>query len=506
MRPLDFVALGLAPILSLFLSRLFAASERYRRIGFYLLVLLSAEYYYKDLWFTVYRGTSRGFSISLPDLITWGYALMLLWQPPEKYRPLIGWPRGMGVIISFASWGTVTTVTAMNVLYASFTTFKLWKAVVLFWTVANLVRTDDDLRLAARATSFTLVWLGCEVIWQKYVTHLFVIRAQGPFSHSNTLAMWVNLTVPMALGSALAVTDRSFGLLHGAAVYLGAVCVIFTKSRGGLAMLGFGIVGTLALSYWNRLTSRKAVVLAVVSAAAVVTGAVAAPRLIARFRNADPSSAQARVRFNEAARRMAADSFMGVGLNNYSLALGTTKYYYDVYPEFVDDWRPAGEETSRLGVCHHVYNLVMAETGYVGLGCFVAMLAWLFVPVLVPALGPRRPDGPANAVAIGLLLGLATMHLQGLLEWVLFQGEMLNLFFICSAVAEGVNRLDRRPVIAPAVDERSIERRRLTGKSPWRNATLPIPCDAPRPPASTVPAGQDWQWIWMQVGEASRRT
>lgn len=484
MSPLDLVAILLTPVLAAALSVLFAGSPRARRVAVVLLVLLSAEYYYKDVCFTLYRGHSRGFSISLPDLITWGFTLMLLWHRPRGYERPMWWPRGTGAVLLFAVWGLASSLAAFDRLLAAFTVFKLFKAVVLFWTVANLMRDDEDLRLMTRATAFVLVWLGVEVLWHKYVQGIHVIRAQGPFSHSNTLVMWANLCIPMALATALTARSQGEALASGAAVYLGVVCVIFTKSRGGLAMLGLGLVGTLMLSYWNRVTARKGAVLALVLMGGVLTGAVAAPRLIARFQNADPSSAEARVRFNEAARHMARDCFFGVGLNNYPLVLGTTKYYYDVYPDLVDEWRPIGEETSRLGVCHHVYNLVMAETGYVGLVLFVLMLGWLGLPLLRPALAPRRPDGVPNVVAVGLLMGLATLHLQGLLEWALFQGEMLNLFFILGGLAEGVGRLDARPSAARRIPS---DRPSTSGRSPGQNA----PLLRRRPPARAAagPAG-----------------
>jgi len=412
------------------------------------LIFCSIEYKfpmpYKDIYYNSYRGPSRGFTVAWCDIISWAFGINLLITRSKK-KLIRWWPGGFAFILLFAGYGLFTSFFAWNKLFAAYTVYKLTKHALYFWIIYNLIDRDEDLHWIVTSLGITLCYLGFLVLYHKYVLHKFIIRAQGPFSHPNTLVMVSNLLIPISFSIVLSSKKSWESALHTVALYCGVLCVIFTKSRGGLAMMAVAFAGVLANSFFCKITLKKGAVLGFFMIGATITGAIAAPRLIARFQNADPSSHEARARFNIAAKHMAKDHFFGIGLNCYPYILGCSKYYYDVYPEFVDEWQPIGHATSRLGVCHHVYNLVMAEMGYIGLILFLLMIGYYFFISLIPAVLPKRPNELPNAVAIGLVSGAMTLHAQGLLEWIWFQGQMMKVYFLLCAVVLACYRLDREP-------------------------------------------------------------
>jgi O-antigen ligase len=462
MQTSDYFFIPLIPVLVTLCLLLLRKSEKSYWGMLFLLIFCSMEYKfptaYKDIAYNSYRGPSRGFTVAWCDVISWAFAINLL-ITRSKRKLIRWWPGGFAFILLFAGYGFFTAFFAWDKLYAAFTVYKLIKHAIYFWIIYNLINSEEDLHWIVTSLGLTLCYLGFLVLYHKYVMHIFVIRAQGPFSHPNTLAMVANLLIPISFSIVLSSKKTWDSLLHTVALYSGVLCIIFTKSRGGLAMMGIAFAAVLANSFFCKISPKKGVVLALFGIGAIITGAIAAPRLIARFENADPSSHEARARFNIAAKHMAKDHFFGVGLNCYPHVLGCSKYYYDVYPEFVDEMVDIGSSTSRLGVCHHVYNLIMAEMGYVGLVLFLMMIGYFFLVSLLPAILPKRPNELPNAVAIGLVAGAMTLHAQGLLEWIWFQGQMMKVYFLLCAIVLACYRLDREPVM-----ESKEGSRKSTGK------------------------------------------
>ncbi len=440
MRASDVIFLLALPFAVLSLWLLVSTSERGRKAGLLMMVFFSAQYKYKDVMFHAYRGHSRGFSVGVVDLVTWAFLLELVLHGRKSGKPL-GWcPSGFPLVLLFGAFCLLSLPGAYAPLYAMFGIFKYFKCALMFWVLVNLLDDEDDIRWLAACCAFTLGYMGLQVLWHRYVAHIHLSRAQGPFSHPNTLAMVCNLLMPFAFSLAMDSESRLEAALYGIATYLGMIAVVFTKSRAGLVIMGASFALNFLLSFRHGITIRKSAVLALFLIGGTVTGAALAPKIIKRFKTAPKESAEARKRFNVAARHMAAEHPLGVGVNNYPYVLGHTKYYYDVYPELAESGGEIGELTSRLGVCHHIYNLVAAETGYGGLAAYLLMIGWYFVLALRYALPSRSPP-LVNTLGTAALCGFFSLHLQGLLEWVWFQNQMLSFFFIVCALTVSLGEL-----------------------------------------------------------------
>lgn len=399
--------------------------------------------FYMEVFFEAYRGVDRGFGVTIADLLFFGLALALLAGADGRRR--CWWA------FNTAWWGLLVLVSALSLLqspvayYGLFSLHKLVRGFVLFWVVVNVLRDGDDLRALLLGLAAALIFQAALVVWAKYVTRAVVNRSVGSFPHPNSLAMYVNLAMPALL--ALLLSGRLYGRdepWFALAILGGVICVVFTKSRGSLVLMGGALAGTTVLSLALRPTGRKAAIVAAGLLVALVIGAAAAPKMIKRFQEAPKASEETRHYFNDAALAMAREHPLGTGLNSYSWMLANTDYYWLVYPDKVDvpdpeAFRESKSGLSRLGTCHHIYLLWAAETGWAGAVIFVVFVArfallaaWLLVVLRDEAL---------RALIIGVLAGLSTLHLQGLLEWVFRQTQVFYLFCLISGLTVAIARI-----------------------------------------------------------------
>jgi O-antigen ligase len=338
-----------------------------------------------------YRGSSRGFEVTLVDLVAWCLIFAL---PKTEARSKV---RGLYLVIC-----TVSVFFAAVPLYSM---FGLWKAMRMFWVAAA----------AYRVVSFGLgspllqgivvgqVYAFLLAVEQRYL--LGVHQVAGPFAHQNGLAQAAVLVYSLCLSISLG-PGRSRWSLAGVLASVG--CVVLTLSRGGIAMTLLSSVLVFLMSAYRHRDPR---LIRVAIIGALLIGAVAVKAgdtLTERFTKAPDASAHARDLFEEMAELMVEDSpLVGVGLNHYSYANSEEGYADAVGMPEVD----------KGGVAHNVYWLTLAELGYPGLMAFLLMYC---IPVLR---GFRHAFGATVAVhgdvLQGMAVGVMAILIQGQLEYTL---------------------------------------------------------------------------------------
>lgn len=437
--------------------------------------------FYMEVFYQEYRGTDRGFGVTIPDLVLWGFFFFLLirWSR-KKY---VWWPYNTGPWFALIGISIVSLIGSPVLYYGLFTLHKFVQAFVLYWVVVNVVREKKDVEAVIDSLAAAVIYQGALVLWYKYVTHTVVFRSYGTFPHSNTLAMYTNLILPILLALILSTKlGRRRTLFVGTAFLLGFVCVIFTKSRAALvlmlgALLLVGVVGVLP-----RLTPRKIKLVALGFTVLVAVGIVAVPQTIKRFEDAPVESGEGRVFFNNAARAMADDHPFGVGLNANAWMVRTEQYYWYVYPDKVDvpdpdAYRETAEGKERLAVVHNVYYLFAAEIGWFGMGVFLLFL-WRFWWRNLRLWFQAR-DAYHKAILLGIAVGCLINHLQGMLEWVFRQTQVMYLFFALSGVVVAIGRRTRRGAADP-------ESSRIVAPSVGPLDALPATAKAAHPPAAQM--------------------
>ncbi len=370
-----------------------------------------------------YRGPDRGFEITLTDLIAWALIIAMLIQYPKR---LTWFPYNSGWMLGFFGLACVSAIMAPQKLLSAFTLFKFVRIYIVYWCTVNCLRT----RVAPQYIWWGLLAIGSftTLLTVKQVYLDGIHRIPGPFDHSNTLPLYLNLLIPLLLMWGLC--DRHFKPVYvivSVLTTLGMTCsVVLTYSRAGMLLAGAGVLGTLTVAVLRARSIRVTATLFIVFFAMLVVGIKVADNVIDRFLNAPKSSGEARKEFNQAAAMMVRDHKFGVGINNFSYVLTHT-------PKYRAHIKVMRYE-KQAGVVHHIYWLTAAETGYLGLAVFlivIARFAWR------AGRCGWRSRSLQGILLIALALGFCTLHASGFLEWAARISPVTYLFAITAGISVG---------------------------------------------------------------------
>ena len=370
-----------------------------------------------------YRGPDRGFEVTLTDLIAGALIIAMLIQYPKR---LTWFPYNSGWMLGFFGLACVSTLMAPQKILSAFTLFKFVRIYGVYWCTVNCLRT----RIAPQYIWWGLLAIGSFTtllaMKQMYVDGIH--RIPGPFDHSNTLPLYLNLMMPLLLMWGLCARHfKPASVIASVLTALGMTCsVVLTYSRAGMLLAGAGLLGTLTVAALRARSIRVTATLFIVFVAMLVVGIKVADNVIHRFLNAPKSSSEARAEFNQAAAMMVRDHKLGVGINNFSYVLTHT-------PKYRAHIKVMRYE-KQAGVVHHIYWLTAAETGYLGLAVFVIMIARFAWRAGWYGWHSRSLQG---ILLVALFLGFCTLHASGFLEWAARISPVTYLFAITAGISVG---------------------------------------------------------------------
>jgi hypothetical protein len=441
-------ALGVA--LSLLVPGMATAALLFPRLRGYLLSLMifltvlgshgSLNLFSREL----YRGPDRGFEFTAADLMCWALIVAIVVRFPRR----IEWfPRNSWLLLLFFLNACLLAAVAAEPLFTAFSVWKCLRIFCLYWCTVNCLRLDTHRRYVWLGYAGAALVLSALAFEQKYL--LGIYRVNGPFDHSNTIPLYANMLLPVLLIWGLC--DRELPLWKSGlsiALSLGLLfAVICTFSRAGIA---FAAGCFLCAVVWaNVRSSTPRVRVTTLLLGLLMTGAlirVAGPILI-RIQTAPKASEMARDEFNYAAQLMLRDHPFGVGLNNFSYVLTNQTQYRQHFE--------AMKNEEQAGVCHHIYWLTVAETGYIGLILYLLLIVRLCWSALR---GAWRNKSIHGTLLFGVFLGFGALQASGFYEWAFRLTPVMQLFAIQAAVAVSwcVQRPQLRTVAAPAREPLTI--------------------------------------------------
>jgi hypothetical protein len=292
--------------------------------------------------------------------------------------------------VLFILLGATSGLFAGDPLLTAYQIFELAKGLVLLLVLANRVQDPQDVRwilaglmgavlfqgalglyqaLAGRPMGLT--FLG-ETDWsvRQQLGDRYSIRPVGTFWHTNQLAMYLGMVLPVVASLLLAGSGvgRRAKMAAAAVTVVGLLTAAFTLSRG--TWLGLIISAALLSAFGlSKKTVPRAYVLAAPIGLAIMLlmlNLLTGSAVILRLTQSDAGSLQSRVPLMRGALTVFSDfPLLGSGLNNYQYTIKT----YDITGQFT--------ETGFLPVVHNLFLLLAAETGFLGLVAFLWLLAAL---------------------------------------------------------------------------------------------------------------------------------
>ncbi len=299
------------------------------------------------------------------------------------------WTPLTGPALALLGTTLLSLTKALNPFQGMEQAFSLFSLLLLLHLAALHLKTREELsRLFAAVALATTLVAAYGLLQAKGIDFL---KLQWRFVPVSTLgntgfaAEYLIASLPILL---MATSAGKKGLLFGGAAVLALIHLLLTKSRGGWTAFATALIVMVLLGKQRAkacpqtpnppLTAR---ILKGAVVGAVVTGLALGlaflfpglwrttmERILSIF---DPSYPSNRVRILiwESTLKMIRDApFLGVGIGNYEL----------VYPLYrtVEEWRLSTRFV--VGEAHNDYLQIAAETGLIGLACFLWLLARLF--------------------------------------------------------------------------------------------------------------------------------
>ena len=353
-------------------------------------------------------GALGGLSISATTLalaglyVSWFIRSQANRNPQERPSLNINLP-----LLLYLTITAISVFVAQDVSLSLFEVFLLLESCLVYFYVANNVRTRQDvlfvvslLLIACLLESVAMIVLEFtgmpSTIWGA-PTHVHVdsdakerlMRIGGTVGSSNSAAAYLSISLASAASLLFTNLGRAHKWLALAVLGLGGVALIFTFSRGGWMALAVSVTLTCLLG-WRRLGFSLKTLVAII----LVLGMLYLPFhsvISARLLGDDRGSAESRIPLMKLAFRIIEDNpMLGVGANNFTVVMD--RY---LTPEFRHGF---------LFAVHNKYLLVLSETGVVGL---LAFLAFLLDALRKGWQCGARQDRLLSPLALGFAAGLA---------------------------------------------------------------------------------------------------
>lgn len=385
-----------------------------------------------------YRGTARGFGISVTDILAWSI-LFATWVAP-RYPHRSGFiPASLGVIFVYFAYCVFSTFIALEPLYAAWELVNIPRAVLMMVAGAAYLRTRREFGILILGLSLTA---GVEAVYalkQRYLGGMY--RVPGTLDHANSLSMYLCTIGPVLLAAAMANWSKWIRLAAAAGCGAATVGILLTISRAGLPIYAFVMGGTaLACTSW-RITFQKVFVLCGVTAVSGVLLLKMWDQITARY--AEASFAEEYLNEQNEGRgiyiRWAAaileDHPLGVGLNNWSYAVSKTYgpasgFAYEDYDDVKMDPEKADlPSINRAAPAHSLAALTAGELGIPGLIVFgLVWLRWFWIGA--GFLRRRLLDDPLHRLGLGILFATMGIFLQSVTEWTYRQSTLFLMFHL----------------------------------------------------------------------------
>lgn len=384
-----------------------------------------------------YRGHTKGFHFYFNHALAIGLIVArTLERKPKNFLIL---PPGLALYLFYCGVSSLSVVSAPVPLYALMATHKMVFAALIFLAAYHFIRSSRDLEFFAQVMAVTMLWEALIVLKMKYVNGVY--QAHGTFEHQNSLVMYASLIGMVFLSLGLGPRSRVSNLCLVAFGACGLI-VMCTLSRAGMFMFATGSAGLAFLSILEKPTARRFVSIASLGVVGMFGLLLGLDSIISRFHDrGNQASQEYREVLNEASRQMVRDHPLGIGWNNFALAINSPY----PYAEFVFDWlRGKGhriDEDRKNSTVESHYYLLLAENGYAGFWIYLLLITLFLYWNLRATIFFEH--GAVRLISLGIGVGCCLNYAQSTVERVLTQPRNLMLWLILLAITARIEHWRR---------------------------------------------------------------
>lgn len=396
---------------------------RFKRFFQGLLVFILPINYSTHFFRRDYLHGAAGLSFSPLDIVLlvlyaiWIYELVISKSGRFHFFPKITIPA-----LSLVGICALSMIPAQDPYIVLFQAISIFKSILLCLYVANHFRSKRDISfvlvlllgglflqcIIAFFQRWTGVSLGLQLFGEYPVMgsialdyYLITARVGGTIGHSNVLAQYVGMLIPLAFFPLIAEIKPKLKLklASGLVLICAFIVMILTLSRAGWVCLVGSMTLLLLLVFRVKLISLRTLVsiaLMVVIFCVIILSFSGMVR--SRLFGDDYGSARARIPADRVALNLIkAYPWLGVGAKN-------SWRHYNLYLNL---------EIGRVKVVHNAYLLQAAETGIPGLLLFL----WFLGSILLQSLrNLKTKDTFFLSLNIGLLAGMAHLWARWLVD------------------------------------------------------------------------------------------
>ena len=441
-------------------------SKRIRDLYFLLIIVLLPMIERLDVNFVSrdwYRGTSRGFEVSLLDPLIIGLLVASI-LAPRRGESRGYWPASFTLQVLLFVYACLNVAMADPRLFALFELWKWFRGLLLVLAVAFYLRSERELRVLVLGLAIVLWHQGLLSLYQRYWHG--ENRVPGTFISSNSLSILMCLISPVMVAAVNSRFPKLLKLFCAGAIPLTCVTEVLTISRAGSIILPLVLLPTALATISYRVTARKIVLSLLVLAAAGGIVAKGWHSLTARFAEASFKDEYGNKRnlgrgyYLRIAKVIAVNEPVGVGLNNWSYwvsgkyghMLGYGFVHYSGTDAEPSELIPPGalvDDQAQAAPAHNLCALTVGELGIPGLVIF--LLLWLrWFQMGAHFLWPRSPD-PMRRIGVGILFCLCGGFLHSWTEWALRQYTLYFMLHILVGALAGLYFIRRRKAPATTV-------------------------------------------------------
>jgi hypothetical protein len=407
-------------------------SKRIRDLFFVVMVFLAPMIEFVDVNFVSrewYRGTSRGFEVSVLDILSLSLLVSAL-VAPRRDESRGYWPASLGLLLLFFLYACFNVAISEPKLFGYFELFKLVRGLILFLAVAFYLRSERELRLLIVALGAGVCFQALLAFKQRYVDG--VHRVFGTLDDSNSLSVLFCTTAPFFVAAFNSRIPKLLKIVCAGTIVLAVLGEILTISRAGVIIIATVLMGTVLATMSWHITARKIVIALVVMIGAAGVTAKSWKTLSARFAESNLAQEYGHKRnlgrgyYIRIAEAIAKDNWLGIGLNNWSYWASNKygpKLGYKFVPYRGTDTEPSyvippesNVDMAQAAPAHSLGALTLGELGIPGL--VLLSLLWLRWFQMGASFLWNRTTEPMRRMGVGIFFALCGIFLQSLTEWV----------------------------------------------------------------------------------------